>query len=82
MADMEPIDWRRRAAHRSKWPLVLAVIGFAIVLIGKDDTLGIIGWGVVGLGITIAIGLVFLEVGYSEDRERAAEAERLRRKDP
>lgn len=76
MADMEPIDYKRRALQRSKWPLVLAVIGFVLVLIGKDDTLGIIGWGVVGLGITIAIGLVFLEVGYSEDRERAAEAER------
>ncbi len=76
MADMEPIDYKRRAMHRAKWPVTLAVIGFVIVLIGKDDTLGIIGWGVVGLGITIAIGLVFLEVGYSEDRERAAEAER------
>ncbi len=82
MADMEPVDYKRRAVHRAKWPVALAVIGFVIVLIGKDDTLGIIGWGVVGLGITIAIGLVFLEVGYSEDRERAAEAERLRRKDP
>ena len=76
MADMEPIDYKRRAVHRAKWPAALAVIGFVIVLIGKEDTLGIIGWGVVGLGITIAIGLVFLEVGYSEDRERAAEAER------
>ena len=72
----EPIDWRRRAARRSVWPLVLAAIGFVIVLIGKDDTLGIVGWGVVGVGITIAIALVFLEVGYSEDRERAAEAEK------
>jgi hypothetical protein len=26
--------------------------------------------------VTVAIALVFLEVGYSEDRERAAEAER------
>ena len=74
--DQEPIDWRRRAVHRAKWPMALAVIGFVIVLIGKEDTLGIIGWGVVGAGITVAIGLVFLEVGYSEDRERAAEAEK------
>ena len=62
--------------HRAKWPLVLAVVGFVVVLIGKDDTLGIIGWGIVGAGVTVAIGLVFLEVGYSEDRERAADAER------
>ena len=79
MADMpepEQINWARRAARRAVLPLVVAVIGFVIVLIGEDGTLGIIGWGVVGAGITVAIGLVFLEVGYSEDRERAAEAER------
>ncbi len=76
MADMEPVDYKRRAVHRAKWPVALAVIGFVIVLIGKDDTLGIIGWGIVGAGVTVAIALVFLEVGYSEDRERAAEAER------
>ena len=77
MADMpEPIDWRKRAARRSILPLLVAVAGFVVVLIGKDDTLGIIGWGVVGLGITIAIGLVFLEVGYSEDREREADRHR------
>ena len=72
----DPIDWKRRAMHRAKWPLVLAVVGFVVVLIGRDDTLGIIGWGIVGAGVTVAIGLVFLEVGYSEDRERAADAER------
>ena len=72
----EPIDWRRRAVRRAAWPMALAVIGFVLVLIGKDDTLGIVGWGVVGAGVTVAIALVFLEVGYSEDRERAAEAER------
>ncbi len=76
MGSETPIDWRRRAAHRAKWPLALAVIGFVIVLIGRDGTLGIVGWGVVGAGVTVAIGLVFLEVGYSEDRERAADAER------
>ena len=75
----EPIDWRRRALRRSVGPLVLAAIGFVLVLIGKDDPLGIMGWGVVGAGLTVAIGLVFLEVGYSEDRERAAEAERRNR---
>jgi len=69
--DTETIDWRRRALKRSVLPLFFAVIGFVLVLIGKADTLGIIGWGVVGVGMTIAIAFVFLEVGYSEDRERA-----------
>ncbi len=78
MADMpeDPIDWRRRAARRAMWPLLIALAGFVVVLFGKDGTLGIIGWGIVGAGVTVAIALVFLEVGYSEDRERAAEAER------
>jgi hypothetical protein len=79
MADEDPyaeIDWMRRAARRSILPLVVAVAGFVMVLIWHDDTLGLIGWGIVGLGVTIAISLVFLEVGYSEDRERAREAER------
>lgn len=69
----EQIDWRRRAARRSILPLLVAVAGFVVVLIGKDGTLGIIGWAIVGVGITIAISLVFLEVGYSEDRAREAE---------
>lgn len=75
----DQIDWRRRAARRSILPLAVAVAGFVLVLIGKDGTLGIVGWGIVGAGVTIAISLVFLEVGYSEDRERAAEAERRNR---
>ena len=77
MADMpEPIDWRRRAARRALWPMLIAVAGFVVVVIGKDGTLGIIGWAIVGAAVAVAISLVFLEVGYSEDRERAAEAER------
>lgn len=81
MADMpeDPIDWRRRALRRAVWPLLVAVAGFVVVIIGEDGKLGIIGWAIVGAAVTIAIALVFLEVGYSEDRERAAEA---RRKDP
>ena len=79
MADEpETIDWRRRAARRAMWPLLVAVAGFVVVLIGEDGTLGIIGWAIVGAAVAIAISLVFLEVGYSEDRERAAE----QRKDP
>ncbi len=75
----DPIDWRRRAARRAFWPLLIAVAGFVVVLIGKDGTLGIVGWGIVGAAVCVAIALVFLEVGYSEDRERAAEAENRKR---
>jgi hypothetical protein len=51
-------------------PVAVAVAG--IVLIAAwAGVVRIIGWGVVGVAITIALSLVFLEVGYSEDRARA-----------
>lgn len=37
--------------------------------------------GVLGLGVVLAVSLVFLEVGLSEDRERAREEEARRRED-
>ena len=64
-------DWRRAAARRFAAALALALVGVVVVLVAEDTTVDIIGWGIVGAAATIAIGLVFLEVGYSEDRERA-----------
>jgi hypothetical protein len=50
-------------------PVTVAVAG--IVLIAAwAGVIRIIGWGVVGVAITIALSLVFLEVGYSEDHAR------------
>jgi hypothetical protein len=54
---------------------VLAVAG-TVVVVASSDVGRIIGWGLVALAITLAISLVFLEVGYSEDRERARQARR------
>jgi hypothetical protein len=52
--------------------VTIAVAG--IVLIAAwSGVVRIIGWGVVAVAITIALSLVFLEVGYSEDRARARE---------
>lgn len=65
-------DWRRAAARRFVVPVVAAAVGLALVL-GASGTTRAIGWGVVALAITVAVSLVFLEVGYSEDRARARE---------
>lgn len=46
-----------------------------------DGTLRIVGWGVIATAVTVAISLVFLEVGYSEDRARAGECPRQPRAD-
>jgi hypothetical protein len=63
---------RRAAARRFLAPVTLAVA--RIVLIAAwSGVVRIIGWGVVAVAITIALSLVFLEVGYSEDRARARE---------
>ena len=68
----EERGWRRAAALRFLVPLVIAAAG--IVLIAADDrTVSAIGWGVFGVAITVAISLVFLEIGYSEDRDRSRE---------
>ena len=67
--------------------LVLAGIGGAIAFGG---TLGqVLALALIGFGFVLATGLVFLEVGLSEDRERAraageraATSESPRRREP
>ncbi|MBA2297020.1 MAG: hypothetical protein H0W14_03150 [Actinobacteria bacterium] len=65
-------EWRRAAAVRFVVPVALAVVG-AVLAAVADGTLRIVGWGVIAIAVTVAISLVFLEVGYSEDRARARE---------
>ena len=50
--------------------LVAAAAAIALIL-ATDGVAGVIGWGVLGVAIVLAVSLVFLEVGYSEDRDRA-----------
>jgi uncharacterized oligopeptide transporter (OPT) family protein len=73
----EDHDWRRAARRRFVLPLVIAVIGIVVALV-TSGVAEIIGWGLVAVALTIAISLVFLEVGLSEDREREREARRRR----
>jgi len=51
----------------------------AVVLSGLASDLAL---GVMGLGFVLAVSLVFLEVGLSEDRERAREEARRRKGRP
>jgi multisubunit Na+/H+ antiporter MnhC subunit len=70
-------DWRSAAALRFAVAFVLMVVGIVLEVATKG-TASIIGWGIVGLAVTLAISLIFLEVGYSEDRARARESDRTR----
>jgi hypothetical protein len=70
-ASAEHRGWRAAAARRMLAPVAIAVAGIVLVVAGDGGTLAIVGWGVVGLALTVAVSLVFLEVGYSEDRARA-----------
>jgi hypothetical protein len=50
-----------------------------VVVAAAGGTTAFIGWAILGVGLVLVVSLVFLEVGYSEDRERRQEAERRRR---
>src|SRR5437588_633627 len=74
-------DWRAAAARRFAVSAMIAVAGI-VVGVATTGTASIIGWGVLAVGLTLAVGLVFLEVGYSEDRARAEERRRPGRRAP
>jgi hypothetical protein len=68
---------RSAAIRRFLVPLAIAAVGIVLIAAGSD-TIRIIGWGTFAVAITVAISLIFLEIGYSEDRARARD-ERARR---
>jgi hypothetical protein len=63
-------SWRRAAARRLLVPLLIAAAGIVLIA-AAAGTVNIIGWGVLAVAVTVAISLVFLEIGRSEDRARA-----------
>ncbi len=63
---------RRAATRRFLATLALAVAGVALA-VAADGAASIAGWTLVGVAATLAVSLVFLEVGLSEDRARARE---------
>jgi hypothetical protein len=62
-------DWRRAARRRFLVPLAIAVVGIVVIVL-TSGTARIVGAGVLAVAVTVAISLVFLEVGYSEERAR------------
>ena len=60
--------------------LVIAGVVCAAALGG--GTAQLVGFSLIGVGLVLATGLVFLEVGLSEDRERAREREAALGKPP
>lgn len=75
----EPADRavRRAAARRFLGPLVIAAAAI-VVIVATAGAARVIGWGMLAVAITVALSLVFLEVGYSEDRARERERRRGR----
>jgi hypothetical protein len=63
-------EWQRRAIRRFALAFGLMVAGWVTVA-AFDGDVAAIGWGIAGLGMTLATIFVFLEVGLSEDRDRA-----------
>jgi hypothetical protein len=64
--------WIAAAAQRSLAPIAIAAVGIVLVAVWAG-TVRIIGWGVLGVASVVALSLVFLEVGYGEDRALARE---------
>lgn len=54
--------------------LALIVAGALCTALTSGETGQVIGLALLGVGAVLAVGLVFFEVGLSEDRERAREA--------
>ncbi|MBV9943406.1 MAG: hypothetical protein JO262_14880 [Solirubrobacterales bacterium] len=52
---------------------MLLVLAGAVCTVVLSGLAGDLALGVMGLGVVLAASLVFLEVGFSEDRERARE---------
>ena len=60
-------------------PVALALAGAVVLLVTGSSTAGTaIAVVLIGTAAVVAVSLVFYAVGRSEDRERAAEAERRR----
>lgn len=64
--------WKRAAAIRGAAVAVLAIAGLVLAF-AADGTASDVGYTVFGIAFVLALSLLFLEVGYGEDRARARE---------
>jgi hypothetical protein len=76
VGDPEADDaWRGPALRRLLVPIAIAIPGIVLTA-ATDGIVFAIGWGLIGVALVIALSLAFLEVGLSEDRQRAADERR------
>src|SRR5437016_1180234 len=75
-ADRDSGSWRVAAVHRFVPAGLVGVIGL-VGIVATTGTTSIVGAALVTAGVMLAISFAFLEVGYSEDRERAREQRRI-----
>ena len=54
--------------------ILMVIAGIVCAFAFSDETGQFVGYVLIGVGLTLATGLVFLGVGLSEDREREREA--------
>jgi hypothetical protein len=73
-----PPEVRTRIVREATALVAALVLGAVLILIDVGTIATAIGIGLVGIALVGATAVVFLEIGFSEDRERA-EAERRRR---
>jgi hypothetical protein len=57
---------------------VLVVAGVLCAVLFDGTAAGVVSIMLIGVGLVVAVALVFLAIGLSEDRERAQEEERRR----
>ena len=68
---MPSSDWARAALRRFLATAALALLGLVLMLIGHEaDVVFVAGSVLLGIALIVAVALVFLEVGLSEDRDR------------
>jgi len=58
---------------------LLVIAGIVCAALFSSEAGQLVGFGMIGVGLILATSLVFLEVGLSEDRERAREAKAAER---
>jgi hypothetical protein len=73
-----PPEVRTRIVREAAALAATIVLGGVLIAVPAGAIVTAIGIGLVGVGLVGAVAVTFLEVGYSEDRERT-EAERRRR---
>ena len=70
--------------RRARWlgyggAAALVVIGIACAVLISGGTGQVLAMALIGVGLVAAVSLVFLEIGLSEDRDRARSQEAVKR---